>query len=178
MPALHPLGPGRVGPVDAGRVVVAGAHRRVAAPERGDRTLQRVEHLAVMPAGRRVRVQPLERVGVQVFQPRAAVDQQGLAEHPPQPVLPGQDAAVTPLLQHRPGPAQRVLDRLGAEHEPGQVQAVERAELLEGVEAAEQVAERDQEGRTVVSVGSGCAATNASALAPHTCAQSALVHAQ
>jgi hypothetical protein len=42
-------------------MVVAGAHRRLTVPKRGDRALQRVEQLAVVGVGRWVRMQPVER---------------------------------------------------------------------------------------------------------------------
>ena len=101
-----------IGALDAGRVVVAGAHRRIAVAERGDRALQRVERRLVLAAGGRgVGVQPGERLGGQVGQPGAAVDQQGLAEHAGQLVLAVADlAAVAPAVQHRGRLAQRRLD--------------------------------------------------------------------
>ena len=147
VPPLDPAGPRGIGSLDAGRVVVAGAHRRIAVAERGDHTLQRVKRRLVLAAGDRgMGVQPGERPGGQVGQARAAVDQQRLAEHARQLVLPVADlAAVTPAVQHRGRLARGRVDHLGAEDELGQVQPVEHAQVLEITEPGEQVGKRDQE---------------------------------
>ena len=79
VPPLDPPGPRGIGSLDAGRVVVAGAHRRIAVAERGDHTLQRVKRRLVLAArGGGVGVQPGERPGGQVGQAGTAVDQQRL----------------------------------------------------------------------------------------------------
>ena len=91
-----------------------------------------------MRVGRRVGVQAVKRRGVQVVQSGAAVDQQGLAEHPRDAVLGAEHAAITPLIEHRAGLAHRGSSTASApRHEAGQVQPVEFAQLLEGVEAGE-----------------------------------------
>ena len=147
VPPLDPPGPRGIGSLDARRVVVAGAHRRVAVAERGDHTLQRVKRrLVLAAAGRGVGMQPGERPVSQVGQAGTAVDQQRLAENAGQLVLPVADlAAVTPAVQHRGRLVQCRPDALGAEDELGQVQAVEHAQVLEIGEAAEQPGQRDQE---------------------------------
>ena len=86
--------------------------------------------------------QRVEGLGGQVRQPGAAVDQQGLGQDAGQPVaaiLAGL-AAVAPAVHHRAGLAHRLLDRLVAEDQLGQLQTVEVAQVLEVAELAEQIA--------------------------------------
>ena len=52
MPPLNPAGPCGIGSLDAGRVVAAGAHRRIAVAERDNHALQRVKRRLVL-SGRR-----------------------------------------------------------------------------------------------------------------------------
>jgi hypothetical protein len=90
--------------VNVGSVVVAGAHRRIAIPQRGDHALQRVQHRPLVPVGGRMRTQRGERHGVQIVEPGSAVQQQGLAEHAPQPVRDAQAVTVSPPVEHLAGP--------------------------------------------------------------------------
>jgi hypothetical protein len=114
-------------------------------PEPGNRALQPEQQLAVMIIRCGMRPQPGERNGVQVLQPGASVDEQRLAEPATQAVLVVQRAAVTPAVQGLRRCAHRRLDRGVAEDELRQVQPVEGPQQVEVVEAAEQVADRDQE---------------------------------
>ena len=142
-----PVGPGRVGADDTGSVVEAGPDRRVAVAEVGDDALQRVQRGRVAAGGGGMGAQRGERLGGQVRQPGAAVDQQGLGEDAGQPVaaiLAGL-AAVAPAVHHRGRLAHRLLDRLGAEDQLGQLQTVEVAQVLEVAELAEQIGQRDRE---------------------------------
>ncbi len=61
-----------------------------------------------------------ERGGAQVLQPGAAVDQQRLAEHPAPPGL-GVGAAIAPPVEDLTGAVQRLLHRVEAEDQVGQV---------------------------------------------------------
>ena len=146
VPPLDPADPGRIGALDHRHGVGAGAHRWVAVPQCGHRPLQGEEHRAVVLGVRRVRPQLPERLGGQVLQPRAAVDQQRLGEHPAPPVLRGQDAAIAPPVENLAGSPHRVLDEVGAENELRQMEPIERAQLLRVGEATEQIAERNEEG--------------------------------
>jgi hypothetical protein len=92
-----------------------------------------------------VSAQRRERLGGQVLQPGAVVDQQGLAEDAAQPVLDPQRVLVAPLVEDAGGLADRRLGRVLAEDQAGQVQPVEVAQVVEPGEPAEQVAEGDQE---------------------------------
>ncbi|MGH9918697.1 MAG: hypothetical protein ACRD6W_07510 [Nitrososphaerales archaeon] len=60
----------------------------------------------------------------------------------------------------------------------GEMKAVERAQAFELIEPCDEITEGDEEGRTVVSVGTFLAATSSSALEPANNAQSSVVHLQ
>jgi len=145
VPAFDPVCPGRLGAFDDRRMVVARTHRRLAVPDRRDRPLQRIQHAALMPGRGRVRPQGGERLRGQVLQPRTAVEQQRLAEHPTQPVLGVLRPAIPPLVQDVRGLPQRILHRVLPEDQVGQVEPVERAQVVEVGEVAEQVTQGDQE---------------------------------
>ena len=145
MPALYPGGPRRAGAIDARGVVAAGAHRRVAKADRGDCPLRRIKHLAFMADCCRVAAQHGKRLGGQVFQPWAAVDQQCLAEGSAQPMPGAQRIPATPLVTDLADPSRRLFDGIAAEDQAGQVQRVEVAQVMEAGEPAEQVGEGDKE---------------------------------
>jgi hypothetical protein len=86
-------------------------------------------------------------LGGQVLQARAAIDQQGLGEDPGQSVAAvlAVLAAISPAVRDHCDFAHRRLEGLGAEHELGQIEPVEVPQLLEIGEAAEKLAQRDQE---------------------------------
>ncbi len=167
LPAFHPRSPLRAGAVDAGGVVPAGAHGRVAMPERCGRPLQRIEHFAVTAGASRVHAQGCERLARQVFQPRAAVDQQCLAEGSAQPVPGGQRAPVAPLAEDLGDLPARLLDHVTAEYQAGQMQPVEAAQVLEAGEPAKRVSQAATNGRAEASAGSGCAARKSAVPEPH-----------
>ena len=138
MPAFDPFGPRRIGAFDVGGVVVSAAHRRIAIPQGGDHALQRIQHRTLVPVGGRMRTQRRERRGIQIVEPGTAVEQQGLAEHPPHPAL-AQAVAVAPPVEHLAGPLQRLLHRGFTKDQAGQVKPIECAQAVEVGEPAEQV---------------------------------------
>ncbi len=92
-----------------------------------------------------MRTQRGERRGVQIVEPGTAVEQQGLAEHAPQPVLDAGAVAVSPPVEHLAGLPQRLLDGGFTEDQAGQVKSIERAQAVEVGEPAEQVGQGDHE---------------------------------
>ncbi|MGW3473703.1 hypothetical protein ACWDKQ_35895 [Saccharopolyspora sp. NPDC000995] len=99
--------------------------------ECGDGALQGMQHFAITPAVGRVGTQRRERLGGQIFQSWAAVDQQSLDEQAAQPVLAAQRSAVSPLVQKASRLTDRRLNGVGAENQAGQAQPVEVAQVLE-----------------------------------------------
>ena len=145
MPALDPLGPERVRSLDDRCRVVTRAHRWIAVAEGGHRPLEGVEERELVATGRRMLAKPGEGVGTEILEMRAPVDQERLAESAAQAVTAGQGAPVAPLVKQFGGTLQRGLHGVGAKHELGEVHSVERAELMEPVEVAHQIGERDSE---------------------------------
>jgi hypothetical protein len=78
-----------------------------------------------------MRPQRRERLGSQIFQPGAAVDQQCLAEHRAPPVPAVQDPVIAPLIEDPTRLQDRPID--GAENELGEVQPVECAQSQDGM---------------------------------------------
>ena len=111
----------------------------------GDHPLQRIQHRSLVSVGGRMRPQRGERRGVQVVEPGTAVEQQGLAEHAPQPVLDAGAVAVSPPIEQLAGPPQRLLDGVFTKDQAGQVKSIKRAQPVEVGESAEQVGQRHHE---------------------------------
>jgi hypothetical protein len=148
VPPLDPLCPGPVSALDHWHLVAAGPGGRLAVTEVSGRFLEREQRRLVLASGCcGMAAQRGERLGVQVPQAGAAVDEQRLGQHAGQlvPAIAGL-AAVTPLAQDRGCLAHRRIDGPAAEDELRQVQPVEHAQVLEIGEAADQVGQRDQEG--------------------------------
>ena len=115
--------------------VVAGAHRRIAVPQRRDAALEGIKDRQLVAARRRMRPEAGEGLGAQVLERGAAINQQRLAHDASKVVASHLRDPIAPGVERRCHLGDRGFDGVGAEDERGEVQAVERPELLEAVEA-------------------------------------------
>ena len=106
--------------------------------------MESVEDGQLVGAGRRVLPEAGEALGAEVLEKRAPVNQERLAGHASELVLGSNGTPIAPWSSTSATRPSEFHD-LGPEDEIGEVQAVERPELLEAVEAREQVGEGDGE---------------------------------
>ena len=145
VPAFDPLGPYRVGAFDVGGVVVTGAHGWIAVTQLGDRPLQRIQHRPLMPVGRRMRSQHVERRVASSSSRGLRLSSRAWLNTPRIRLL-------VPLLMRYPhrsstslGAAHRLIHRGLTKYQAGQVKSIEHAQAMEVGEPAEQVRQSHDE---------------------------------
>ncbi len=144
VPALHLRLPGRRASARPRRVTARQPLRRVAEAQLGDGPLHGVQRVAPRGGQEALAAGPLEQLGAQVLQVRAAVQEEHLAGDHRQQLVVVAAEPVAPPGQHRADAADLAVDPVAPEDAPGQGEAAEAAEPVEGSEAAEQEGVRGQ----------------------------------
>ena len=118
--------------------------RRVAEAQPCDGPLHGVQRVAPCGGQEALAADPLEQLRAQVLQVRAAVKEQHLAGDHWQQLVVVAAEPVAPPGQHQADPPDLAVHAVTPEHAPGQGQAAEAAEPVEGGETAEQEGMRGQ----------------------------------
>jgi hypothetical protein len=137
VPPLDPVRPWRRCALDVGHRPVHRHRRRLAMPERCDRPLDAEQRADVPVRHLRVRPEALERLGGQILQQWAAVQQQCHADGGPEPIVVGTSGAIPPRAEYVADPVDAPVDRLSPEDTPGHGAFVEVADPVEGGETSE-----------------------------------------
>ena len=143
VPALDPASPGVRCSRDHGRpVTVLRRGRRFRVPEGRQGPVDAVQVSGEVPSHRGIGAQPGQRLAGQVLQPRAAVEQQHVADHGRQ--LSFAAAMVAPAGENVADLPDGIVNRVFAEHARGQRLAVEAPDAVERGEPARQVGVGEQ----------------------------------